>query len=70
MQARVFYQTTKEMMSKWAQQISDVSTHLSDSQAKFFQHFANQGERIGAMTNEIVALEKSHEELSARFAEK
>lgn len=66
----MFYQTTKEVFSKWASQMTQVSSYLQDSQAKFFQHFANQGERIGALTSDLVELDKQHEQMQAAFADK
>jgi len=41
--------------------MTDVSTHIKDSQAKFFRHFASQGERIGELTSDLLDLDKQHE---------
>ena len=57
-QIRFFCQTTREVFSKWAYQMNEVSTQIVDQHAKFFQHFASQGERIGAITQELLSLDK------------
>ena len=40
--------------------MSEQSTQIMDQQAKFFQHYASQGERIGALTGDLMALDKQH----------
>lgn len=43
---------------------------MRDSQEKFFQHYASQGERIGALTNELKKLEKHHQQMQVAYSEK
>ena len=50
--------------------MGEISHHVQDNQSKFFQHFASQGERIGALTGDLQALQKQHELMAAAFAEK
>jgi len=50
--------------------MTDISSHIKDSQAKFFQHFASQGERIGQLTSDLLNLDKQHELMSQALVEK
>ena len=50
--------------------MNDVSSHLSDSQAKYFQHLASTGSRIGSLTKNLLELEQRHEQMSHAFNEK
>ena len=43
---------------------------MLDSHAKFFQHYASQGERIGELTGELNALEQQHQQMQQAYGEK
>jgi len=50
--------------------MSEVSTHIEDHQAKLFQHYANQGERIGALVTDLSDLDRQHVQMQQALAEK
>ena len=43
---------------------------MQDSHAKFFQHYASQGERIGEITGEISSLEMQHRQMAQSYNDK
>ena len=43
---RFFYKVNKETFATWSVQMQQISEHLKTSQTRFFENFANQGERV------------------------
>ena len=50
--------------------MNEVSQHIEGTQAKFFQHYASQGERIGALTSDLTGMDTTYAQMQRALTEK
>ena len=59
-QFRYFYKVNKEAFSTWSVETQKIADHVKSTQARFFENFASQGERLGQLRLDLLELDHDH----------